>query len=232
MDVLIPLHETCDFIARCPEKNRIRVLTDMPVANDHNEVYLHLSTETHGDQLDLQMDKNGATVLLAHAFHYAQREMDADIPLVNAEEYTKRGAEIARSLHFGSPLEYLAAWMNEDRKQAEIMRDLDALLSLGILEKSPQWMRHDILKILESETMKQIFARRFFDESKANPMDKGLSFTLKKPLQHNAEDKTDPAVSNLMTDVFQGKITYSGGAARFIEDAQNRMKSFHVICSG
>lgn len=231
MDVLIPLYATCRHIQKC-DSTRMRVLTDMPVNGDDGELYLNLDTITHADVLDLKMDKHGATVLLAPAFHHAYRETDEDMPRVNAEDYTRRGAEIARSLHFGSPIEYLAAWMNEDRKQAEWMRALDAVLSLNVITKLPQWMRHDLMMILESETMKQIFAKRFFDELKVQPMDHPLDRALKSDLRLNADNTTNPIVSELMSQTMQSPITYNGCAREFYEGAEDRMTAFRNITIG
>lgn len=232
MDVIIPLHATCSAITECDQKTRITVLIDAPIVEKNDEVYLHLNTDTHDQKLDLKMDKKGASVLLSPAFHYAQRDNDDDIPRVGAEEYTKRGADIARSLHFGSAIEYLAAWMNEDRKQTLLMRDIHAILSLGILTKLPQWIRHDIMMVLESETMKQIFASRFLTENKAEPMEQPLPECLKKPVHHNAADKTDPLISKLMTSVMQGTISYNGVAQQFETEAKIRMGVFNAICQG
>lgn len=230
MQVFIPLHET---LAKLQHPNadqaRISVLSSLPVQSRADEVYLTLGVDKHAKSLDLKMDKMGASVLTAPAFHYAARLDDDDMPALNAEEYTKRGAEIARSLHFGSPMEYLAAWVNEDRKQAALMRDVHAVLSLQILSKLPQWMRHDLMLVLESETMKQIFAFRFFKEEKAKQEKLLVGKLLKDAVRHNAEDKTDPLISSIMRQVLQNPVTYNGDAALFQTQAAERMIAFHKI---
>ncbi|PCI00776.1 MAG: hypothetical protein COB76_02845 [Alphaproteobacteria bacterium] len=229
MHMIIPLHATCSNLEDVNPQTRITILSETPIRESADEVYLHLDTDKHMGSLDLQMDKNGASVLLSSAFHYAERDDNDDIPRVNAEEYTARGEEIARSLHFGSAVEYLAAWMNEDRKQTALMRDVDAVLSLGVLSKLPQWIRHDLMMILESETMKQIFAHRFFVEDKASSLQPALEHLLKEALRHSANSKTDPLISKLMSKSMQTPPIYDGSAATFQKEAARRMKAFSAF---
>lgn len=227
MDVLIPLYQACETLRS--GSDRIPVLYDGCGSHEHEETYLRLNTDGHGANFDLQIGAGGASVLAKPALHYARRDTDEDAPRINAEDYARRGREVATSLYFGYPLEYLAAWINEDRKQAEIMRAIHSVLSLNILTKLPQWVRYDLFLLLESEAMKQVFAERFLSRDSDRDKAVSLSPIVKDALRQSGDNITNPLISTIMQEAMQAPPVYNGCGQVFLDQAALRMEMFHKI---
>lgn len=228
MDVFIPLHRACQYLGDHPLETSIPVLSDKPDTRD--EPYLYLNTAHCGDTVDFgfSIGKNGATLLAVPALHHAKRPYDAHV-LTKAEDYTHRGKEIAESLYFGDAVDYLAAWVNEDRKQAALIHDADMVLSLDILKKLPGWIRHDLFLVLESESMKQIFAARYLSERKKETQAHDPAPSLKLAVQHSADHKTDPVLSSMLGQLMQTPLQYDGSGKNFITQAKTRMALFQSL---
>jgi len=224
MDVFIPIHYACHYLTLAEDKNYCPILCDLPIENPTEESFLYLDTSIDGIDFDLKIGKDGGLALTEQSFHHAKRLYE-DTTLTNAEEYTKRGIEIAKSLHFGSAHEYLAAWINETRKQAGLIRDLDMVLSLNILKKLPQWMRHDLFLSLEAESMKQVFAARF---KKSDDAPK-LPGTIRQAIADNASNKVHDVISNLMKNLSERPLQYDGAGAKFIDESDRFMHEYQSI---
>lgn len=221
MDIFIPLHQSCSSI---DEHGIFKVLNEKP--SDNSDTYLILRTTEH--PIELKIGQGGGHALAKEALHYAERLNRDDSPQTDAESYTARGQEIAESIHFGSAIEYLAAWLNEDRKQASFCRDIHAVLALDILDKLPRWIRYDLLSILESEAMKQIFAQRYFIEAKREGYK--IPGDLKSALQDSADKQTETVLSILMSEAMQTPPRYSNNTAeQFVKKAQNRLTLFESL---
>ena len=222
MELFIPLHHACKTI----EEGRIPVLLEK--ASEEYETYLHLNlNESQTEEYQLQICNNGGTISAADALHRARRITDDDFGTTDVEFYTKRGQEIAQSLHFGSAIEYLAAWLNEDRKQASVCHDIDAVLSLNILKKCPKWIRFDLLSLLESEAMKQIFAIRCLSEAKKEKFK--IDTDLRQKITDSANNITDPLISKILSEVMQTPPKQCKALSRFNEQAQTRIKMFQAL---
>lgn len=189
------------------------------------ESYLYLNTDNDAVDFDIQVGANGGLALTEPAFHHAKRLYE-DTTLTAAEDYTKRGGNIAKSLHFGSANEYLAAWMNETRKQADLIYDIDMVLSLNILKKLPQWMRHDLFLTLEAEAMKQVFASRFV-QSKDEQIH--LPATLRQSINDNATNKIHATISSLMETMLKTPLSYNKAGQEFYAQYEILMAEFQSI---
>lgn len=224
MDVFIPIHYACHFLSVNNDQSRCPVLSDLPTNNTMDESFLYLDTNVDRIDFDIQIGENGGLVLAELAFHHAKRLYE-DSTLTQAEEYTKRGTDIANSLHFGSTYEYLAAWINETRKQHSLIRDIDMVLSLNILRKSPQWVRHDLFLILEAEAMKHIFAQRFrsYEHGPALPRQ------LRESITKNASNGITPIISTLMNTLFQRPLSYDGSGQKFINEYNQIIEDYQSI---
>lgn len=201
----------------------------MPVAdNDNYETYLHVNIGSYDDDFGLSIANNNGMALAIPCFTYAERP-DRDDLHANAEEYAKRGVDIAESLHFGSAMEYMAAWVNEDRKQAALCQDIHTVLATGLLISLPRWVRHDLFCLIEAEAMKQVFAKRFFIEDKREDMQPPAPALLREALRINANDKTDPLISEIMSELMQNPIQYNGRAREFSAKAKERVAIFQSL---
>jgi hypothetical protein len=215
--VYIPLHHACKNLSA---KGLIPVLSDIPNPALHDETYLSLSVKNEAD-LSLVLGNGGGAVMAVPALGIAVRMDREDSPITDAESYTQRGFEIAESLHFGSALEYLAAWMNEMRKQANYCHDIHAVMSLDILEKLPLWIRYDIFSILESEAMKQVFAKRYLIEAKRENFNIPVKF--EQAIRLSAECVTDDILTELLSELMRKPPIYSGIAKNFDVKVQGFM---------
>ncbi len=222
MNVFIPLHHACTSLEK---ETYIPVVLDENKA-DTQETYLFLHVDEHAE-FDLNIGQGGGKILAKPALHHAKRLNREECDTTDASFYTKRGQEIAQSLHFGSAVEYLAAWLNEDRKQANFCNDIHAVLSLDILEKCSKWMRLDLLSILESEAMKQIFAARYFVEEKRENF--RIPSSIRTMIKDSADNITDPLLSRLLSEVMQTPPKNSGVAHKFDKKAQTRIQIFQNL---
>jgi hypothetical protein len=222
MDIFIPLHHACTSLE---SETYIPVVLDEDKA-DTQETYLFLYVDERAE-FDLNIDQGGGKILAKPALHHAKRLNREECDTTDAEFYTARGKEIAQSLHFGSAVEYLAAWLNEDRKQANFCNDIHAVLSLDLLEKCPKWIRLDLLSILESEAMKQIFATRYFIEEKRENFK--IPSSIRTVIKDSADNITDPLLSKLLSDVMQKPPRNSDAAHKFDIQAQARIKIFQNL---
>lgn len=201
----------------------------MPTPKEDNETYLRIETNDHEDtDFGLSISNNSGMALSVPCFMKAERQDREDLP-ARAEDYTRRGTDIAESLHFGSAIEYLAAWVNEDRKQAALCRDIHAVAALNILDHIPHWIRYDLFCILESEAMKQVFAKRFITEDKIEDMQPPAPAILREAIRISANNKTDDLVSKMMSELLQKPSEYKGSADRFAKDATERVSIFHSL---
>jgi hypothetical protein len=200
------------------------VLDEDKKAPQETYLFLHVDERT---EFDLNIGQGGGKILAKPAFHHAKRLNREECETTDAQFYTKRGQEIAQSLHFGSAIEYLAAWLNEDRKQANFCNDIHAVLSLDILEKCPKWIRLDLLSILESEAMKQIFAQRYFVEEKCENFK--IPSVIRTVIKDSADNITDPLLSKMLSEVMQTPPRNSGTAHKFDVQAQNRIQIFQNL---
>jgi hypothetical protein len=226
MDVYIPIQYACHVMHETGDYDHCPVVNNLPNDAAIEKEYLYLNTSNNTVDFGMHVGADHAMVLTRPAFHHAKRLYDDDT-ITAPEDYTKRGEMIAKSLHFGSPHEFLAAWMNEDRKQAVLISGLDIVLSLQILKKLPQWMRHDLLLALESEAMKQVFAKRYMDHP--DRMQIPLPVIVRKPFVHNADSHTHTVLSDLMHELFQKPLVYKGAAKNFAQDVQDRLDAFNAI---
>lgn len=228
MDIFIPLHKACDYLRRNPQGKHIPVLCDVPIFKDKNETYLRVETAKFDQDFGLSIAQSDGMALAVPCFTHAER-LDRDDTPANAEEYAKRGVDIAESLHFGSAMEYLAAWVNEDRKQADLCRDIDAVFSQGVLLSLPRWVQHDLFSLIEAEAMKQVFAKRFFDEDRREDMQPPAPVLLREAVRVSANHKTDKLISDLMTELMQKPVHYNGSARDFTVQADERVAIFRSL---
>lgn len=207
----------------------ITVLCQLPsIAND-TETYLLLSLKNDGEY-DFAIGNGGGTILAHPALYYADRIDREDSPSTDMAIYLARGREIAQSVHFGGAVEYLAAWLNEDRKQGNMCHDIHAALSLNIFEKLPKWIKHDLFSILESEAMKQIFATRYLVEEKREGYK--IPSALRHYIKNSSEGKTDSLLSDLMAETMQKPLQYNGSAKTFDNAVQARIQLFRDTLNG
>lgn len=137
------------------------------------------------------------------------------------ETHVQNGEKKALKMNIDEPRELLWAWLEADHYQTRRCRDLDRVMRVRGLPKTPNWVRSDIFCCLEKEAMKQVFARSF---SHADP---GLSMlesckNLQLAIRINAGNEVDRTLQVLLSQVLSQDGGYSGAAAKFAESAAAR----------
>jgi hypothetical protein len=227
MDIYIPLHESCQSLAN-GNKN-IQAVSQLPIDNATNKTFLILSG-ADDDKYGLTIGKGGGTVLGYETLFDADRIDRDDSPASDLQIYRVRGKEIAQSVHFSGAIEYLAAWLNEDRKQGNICYDIHAVLALGLFQKLPKWIKHDLFSIVESEAMKQVFASRYLIEEKRE--DFKIPVSLRQDIKNSSDGKTDTLLSDLMAETMQKPLRYYDSASLFDKAVQARIQLFKETING
>ena len=148
----------------------------------------------------------------------ARRDHDLSRPM---ESYVEMGSKIARRMNVTEPHELLWAWLECDNYQMRRSHDIDRLLRLGGLPRTPNWVRTDIFSFLEKEAMKQHFAQKMREN------DPSLSFMkdaplLKKAVEASAGGQVDDMLQKLLQQTLNVNTPYSGAAGNFVAAARLR----------
>ena len=218
MDVFIPLHQSCARI-RAGSDN---IAVYMGLGDDSDETYLSLAM-MDPEYYNFNVGNDGGKLSFIKAIYDCERPYRDDFSSADAEIHINKGKQIAESIDYGGAVEYMTAWLNEDRKQANLCHDIDAVMALDILQKLPKWMRLDLLSIIESEAMKQVFAQRYLVEEKRENYK--IPPIIKSAIQISANNQTDTFLDKLISDLNQKPVRYSGHANDFDKAAQVRIKS-------
>lgn len=147
------------------------------------------------------------------------------------ESYVHSGQMEARKKRISEPHELILAWVECDHYQGRRCHDIHRVMSLSHLPRQPNWVRLDIFRFLERESMKQIFAAKLIE------LDPDLAIVesmplLKKALRMNAAGQVDPHIQELLAQAMKTGASYSGAALRFAEEAEDREKESHRVKLG
>lgn len=149
----------------------------------------------------------------AKRLHY-----EPEIPL---EIYVQRGAEAASNMAFAAAESLVEFWLHADQMQAHYCALLHIVLSYHKKAPSFTWVKGDIFKILEREAMKQVYARKLFQDYNADTVLNGCD-ALYTAMRANAEDGVDENIEKLLMQSLSGDMRYSGAAAHFAKEAEQR----------
>jgi len=151
---------------------------------------------------------------------YDADRIDSD-PEVTFESYVTRGRTAAEALAVGDPRQLLAAWIQAERVQRALCRDIDATLRMQDIVRLPRWVRADIFRILEREAMKQVFAegmsRHLNDWAELR-----RTTLLAEPIGANAKGEVSPLIQQLLNQTLSADAKYSGSAEAFAMQAERR----------
>jgi hypothetical protein len=152
-----------------------------------------------------------------------RRDHDLTRPM---ESYVEMGQKIARRMAINEPHELLWAWLEADHYQMRRCRDIDRLMKLGGLPRTPNWVRTDIFSFLEKESMKQHFAQMMKDADQ-NLSFMGDALLLKKAVDANAHGQVDEMLQQLLQQTLNVNTPYSGAAGNFVAAAAQREREAH-----
>lgn len=196
-----------------------------PATPDHADIYAHLAALLGGypERLTEHHDgflwRNKGWVRLDRLVYESER-VDHD-PEVTFESYVTRGRAAAEALAVNDGNALLAAWVQAERVQRELCRDIDAVLSLPDIRRLPRWVRADVFRVLEREAMKQVFAEALAAQFSDWPALRRQRL-LADPIAANAKGEVAPLVQQLLNQTLSADARYSGSAAAFALQAERR----------
>lgn len=198
-----------------------------PATPQHPDVYSHIAA-LYGPQHAKILERCDGVLWQGQGFVrldrliYGAERMDCD-PEVTFESYVTRGRAAAEALAIDEPEPLLAAWIQAERVQMELCRDIDSILRLSGIRMLPKWVRTDVFRILEREAMKQVFAEnlfRLFAEWPALRRCKILS----EPITANAKGEVSPLLQQLLNQTLSADARYAGSAEAFTLQAERRFQ--------
>lgn len=147
------------------------------------------------------------------------------------ESYVHSGQMEARKKNILEAHELIWAWLECDNYQQRRCRDIHRVMSLTSLPRMPNWVRLDIFRFLEMEAMKQVFSEKLIaSDSELSTLSGTLQ--LKRAIRMNAAGQVDECLQQLLGQTLNTGNSYSGAAARFVENASFREKESHKIKLG
>lgn len=182
-----------------------------PILGSYTERFLE-----HGDGFEW---RGYGWIRLDRVIYEAER-LDHD-PDITFESYVNRGRTAAEALAVGDPKPLLAAWIQAERVQRELCRDIDTVLRLPDIRRLPRWVRADVFRILEREAMKQVFAEGITKQLGEWPALRRTSI-LAEPIGANAKGEVSPIIQQLLNQTLSADARYSGSAEAFALQAERR----------
>lgn len=151
---------------------------------------------------------------------YDAERIDND-PGITFESYVARGRSAAMALAVADPKAQLAAWINAERVQKDLCRDIDAVLRLPDIRRLPRWVRADVFRVLEREAMKQVFAEDLVRHFTDWP-DLRRARILSEAIEANAKENVSPLVQQILNQTLSADARYEGAAGAFVMQADRR----------
>lgn len=160
---------------------------------------------------------------------YEAERLDHD-PDITFESYVGRGRTAAEALAVADPRPLLAAWIQAERVQRELCRDIDTVLRLPDIRRLPRWARADVFRILEREAMKQVFADGIARQYAEWPALR-RSPILADPINANAKGEVSPLIQQILNQTLSADARYSGSAEAFALQADRRFTEAEKLFS-
>jgi hypothetical protein len=194
-------------------------------AADHADIQIHLAAMMGGypDRMTQHCDgllwRGQGWVRMDKLIYDAER-VDSD-PEITFESYVPRGRSAAEGMAVSDPEALLAAWIQAERVQRELCRDIDAILRLPDIRRLPRFVREDVFRILEREAMKQVFAEGIVKAFSDWP-ELRRARTLTDPIEANARGEVSPLIQQIMNQTLSADARYAGSAEAFALQAERR----------
>lgn len=178
--------------------------------------------ENYDGFLSLQHGKVRADILIGFG-------MRSDYsPSRNMQNYADEGRDKARSMNIQEPRELLWGWLEADHYQMRRCHDIDLLLQMQGLPRIPNWVRGDVLSIMEKQAMKQYLAATYMSQ---NPDPDFIDQTeyLGPAIIESAEGKTPPLLEQLFAETLNVGAPYNGTAGQLYRLAMSRKREAMAV---
>ncbi len=205
----------------------INIYTDTIKELDRTGVEHQLLHDITGNRPDLFLEQcdgivcgdNGLvrmSILLENGYR-----MDHE-PSKPRDSYISDGEKLAKIMKIEDPYELVLAWLEADEYEMRRCREISDVLTMGLFEAIPAWVRLDTFSFLRQEALKQGLAFMFF--SQKNRL--GLEFKvpqLHEAMWNSSEGKVDPIIQKLLSDTLvENHKGYAVSAKEFYKIAKDR----------
>ena len=196
-----------------------------PAMPEHTSIHAHMLAMLGGHPERLLEDFDGflwrghGWVRMDRIVYDAER-VDND-PGITFESYVARGRSAAQTFAVDDPKAQLAAWINAERVQKDLCRDIDSVLRLPDIRRLPRWVRADVFRVLEREAMKQVFAEDLVRHFTDWP-DLRRARILSEAIEVNARENVSPLVQQILNQTLSADARYEGAAGAFVMQADRR----------
>lgn len=145
--------------------------------------------------------------------HDAQKRM---------EQYMLEGQSKAQDENLNSPDEYMKAWLNADEYQLRRSRTIDLALKNISIKDSPAWLREDVFKIIEKESMKQHYAKCIMEQDPSSATLEARD-NMRLAIENNAKGLADPDIEQFMRETLSAGKPKADATSKFIALAEQRL---------
>ena len=137
------------------------------------------------------------------------------------ESYVSGGKSAAQRLNLTNFQEMMWAWLEMENFQMRRCRDIDRVLRLEALDRTPRWVTTDIFMLLEKEAIKQHIAQAIMETAEASTMEE-VAPTLYKAIQRASLDDVNKDIQILLSQALGHEGRYAGAAGAFAQGAFKR----------
>lgn len=156
-----------------------------------------------------------ASLLLGFA---ARQDHETGKPL---ESYVENGKAEARKMKFGGFKEMIWAWLEMENFQSRRCHDLDRVLSIKSLDRTPRWISTDIFMMLEKEAIKQYLGELIMQTPEAAKAAESAP-KLFKAVERAKLGDVNKNIQILLSQTLGQERRYAGSAGAFAKEARER----------
>lgn len=145
------------------------------------------------------------------------------IPGKPPDHFIRQGHQKAEACGAEDLQELLWVWFEADDYQGRRANDIARVLNISFLPRQPNWMRYDVMNILEKEIMKQGVARMILAHKDMASQD-NLSDDMKTSLKSLAEGNMSEPVEQLCQAILERRRGGADHARQIAQQASLRQK--------
>ena len=138
------------------------------------------------------------------------------------DHYMQQGLVQAAHENLQTASQYLAAWLAADSYQLRRCLTIDKALKTVSIKDAPAWLREDVFKILEKESMKQHYAKGIMEQDPSSDTLEAREH-LRLAIENNAKGLADPAIEEFMRQTLSAGKPQVDATSQFINLAESRL---------
>ena len=198
-------------------QNHERYLDSYGFLNGVLHLYRHRFLKTYDGYLTPAEGRIKPSWLLENGYRI-DHEKDK---IMDFQDYLAEGDLKARKENFSHSHDYLKAWLEADGYQLRRCRTMMRAARLLPEGCSPDWIRTDLLKILEKEAMKQHYAKCLMEQDPSCELLETRD-TLREAVENNARGIADQNIEICMRNMLKLGQPEADSASKFMTLAESR----------